>query len=667
MAIRTKKIKNSNGITYTKELDSSLDYSGITNDTYFKNLSDGLIYWKNTLGNVIPIFNIADGNFYTTGGTVVNQTIVYDRNDTLSAYTIDVSGLIPDVDYGNVIYVSEVGPTGDTRSDVVGNPLKPVGLEWASQIAQSGDTIHVESGIYNLTISGATNSLTVDGVNHYFKQGAKVYKTTSGSIFRKDILGGPLTSGGNVFGLGSFYGSDLCGVIFYDTASDLTFFEFEDCTNTTNGCYVSLFNELLYIRGKNEISSISGVTISHGGSGSNTSLYIDCPIIKSTTNKAITLLAGGGSFKHMTVNAITIENLSGDIAVDVGSSTGSVIINANFINYVQAINPGGPLNINLNVKKINKVNYSGSLLNCTGHIMEYTHSAGIADIHLCDKINATNIGNITTILNGATGNTVSEISGAASVNLKLARADGSLNSFSEKRTINIGFGTANVNLIGNWNCDNLAINMSGGTLNIPNNTTIDIGPSSTGTTFFNQGGRINLSGKIIQTTTEPSHKIMDFFTGTMVYNGATIIVSSEDKQIITTDFFSSPVKIYTGGLNTNKLNSFSAEQEKRKVNVTGTGATITISGQTFVSTTGTTNAQIAVELTSLINASPILITASQDTPGTDTYFYIEADIAGTAMTIVYNLNTSLNSIIRYNNKGVYDIVGGPKIEDADID
>lgn len=604
-----------------------------------------------------------DNNKYTTGGTLNGGNIIFDRNDALSAYTVDVSGFIPDVDYGNVIYVSEVGPTGDTRADIIGNPLKPVGLEWASQIAQSGDTIHVEAGIYNITTTGASG-LSVVGVNHYFEQGAEVYKSTTGVMFNNT------GDRCNVYGFGSFYGSDSCGVIYY-CIGGVSIFEFDRCIHLSNGCYYSIFNDDVFIRGKKEMISYSGVTISNNNPNSTALTFIDCPLIRSTTSTAVSIIAGGGAFKDLLINSMTIENTTGGAAILLGTCIGTSVINANFVNNVNAsAGGGGPLNLLLNVKKINDVTFVGSSLKCTGHIKNYNHTTGVSDIHLCDKITGGYGGSITTTLNGLTGDTVSDINNTVICNLKLSSTDGSANLYSNRRIINIS-GLATVNLESNWDCLDLEFNLSGfgSTLNIPNNSSIKIAPGSTGTTFNVNGGRVNLSGKIIQNTTEDTHKIMEYSVGgSVVYNGATIIVSSQDKQVITTNDATNNVKIYTGGLNTNKLYAFNAEQEKRKVNVSGTGATITISGETFISTTGTTNAQIAAELTTLINASgTLLVTATQDTPGTDTYFYIEADIAGEAMTIVYNLNTSLNEIIRYNNKGVYDIVGGPKIEDSDID
>jgi hypothetical protein len=115
------------------------------------------------------------------------------------------------------------------------------------------------------------------------------------------------------------------------------------------------------------------------------------------------------------------------------------------------------------------------------------------------------------------------------------------------------------------------------------------------------------------------------------------------------------------------MNSFQAEKEKRRISVTGTNASYTVNGETFTCTTGTTTSECAGELVALTNASgTVNATASQDIPGSDTYFYIESDIAGTPLTLSYNLATTLSVIIRHNTKEIGDRVGGLIIEDEDI-
>jgi hypothetical protein len=57
MAIRDKIISGSNGINFTKETDSSADWPSIANGTYFKDVADGLIHYKNLTGTVLEIFS----------------------------------------------------------------------------------------------------------------------------------------------------------------------------------------------------------------------------------------------------------------------------------------------------------------------------------------------------------------------------------------------------------------------------------------------------------------------------------------------------------------------------------------------------------------------------------------------------------------------------------
>jgi hypothetical protein len=56
MAITQSTIRNGNGITFTFVVDSSSDWSGVTNSTYFKDLSNGLIYYKDPTGTVQDLY-----------------------------------------------------------------------------------------------------------------------------------------------------------------------------------------------------------------------------------------------------------------------------------------------------------------------------------------------------------------------------------------------------------------------------------------------------------------------------------------------------------------------------------------------------------------------------------------------------------------------------------
>ena len=56
MAIRSVNISGGFSPTITRECDSSADFSGISNNTIFKNLGDSLIYQKDSNGNITSSF-----------------------------------------------------------------------------------------------------------------------------------------------------------------------------------------------------------------------------------------------------------------------------------------------------------------------------------------------------------------------------------------------------------------------------------------------------------------------------------------------------------------------------------------------------------------------------------------------------------------------------------
>ena len=652
-----------------------------------------------------------DTNFYTTGGTLVGQTIVYDRNDTLSAYTIDVSGLVPDVDYGNVIFVSEVGPSGDTRADIIGNPLKPVGLGWASQIAQSGDTIHVEAGIYTVTTTGATG-LSVSGVNHYFKQGAKVYKSTSGPMFSK--TDGAITlNETNVYGAGSFYGSGSCGYIFYnfgfENSNYIQVYEWDICENSSNDCYSSIFNGNTILRGKRRIISSAGIAIRNASTDSNATLVVECPKIKSTTSVALLHDGFAGGVGNLTVNSSEIVGATLTLGVQLGyHGTGhSFTINSNYINYVTVNSPSVPIKLTLNVNRIDRINnFSGTYLKVNGHLGWLSGSfSGIADIALIDRCWAGGTGVINTTFNGSFNyasdssgsNLVSSIAGNIICNYRLQKPNPTAGPYQYSFIDGWFFSNAGntVNLLGNWDIQNFWYSHASGRLNIPSGTVINIGPVKSGITFGSIGETFNLNsvdtnigGTIVERcpqvgpcntnqsghtysntlfSVNPNNGTQSTGNSRIIYNGATIIVRDQNSQLITTSLTGGTIGIYSAGLNTNKIDAFEAEKEKRRISVTGTSASYTVNGETFTCTTGTTAADCAAELVALTNASMTLsATASQDNPGVNQYFYIESDVAGTPLTLSYGTATALNVIIRYNTKAITDNVGGTLIEDENI-
>ena len=94
----------------------------------------------------------------------------------------------------------------------------------------------------------------------------------------------------------------------------------------------------------------------------------------------------------------------------------------------------------------------------------------------------------------------------------------------------------------------------------------------------------------------------------------------------------------------------------------GTGAEVFSEADTG---TYSTEALLAQQLASLINGSGTLdITASQDTPGVDTYFYTEGDtFDGYISSSIINM---AQLSIRKNSYPLTDLVGGTIIEDTNV-
>lgn len=146
---------------------------------------------------------------------------------------------------------------------------------------------------------------------------------------------------------------------------------------------------------------------------------------------------------------------------------------------------------------------------------------------------------------------------------------------------------------------------------------------------------------------------------------------------------SSPeLKIYSGGMNTNLVQNggtLAGKKMNAKVTINSVASTsvtlndLLLSGNlTFTESdtaTYNTTALLAQRLVFLINANVALqLTASQDIPGTDNYFYVESDNinSGFLINIVAYANTSLTGV----RPGMFAItprVLGTIIEDIDVE
>jgi hypothetical protein len=261
------------GIIYTNDdlsansISASTFYSGgtnvfdiidgfdITGGTYNSNI-DSLLLYKNN-GGSITITGFTD--YYTTGATLIGNTVYFDRNDTLSAYTLDLSSFSSDK------FVT--GVTFTNNQIIIGR----------------NDGVNLNTFINNftgLTVNGLLNSNSISAATisatTFYGDGSNLTGISTQDTF---VTGGTYSNGiaiftnntGGTFNVSGFYtgATDVFVTGGTYSAGTATF------TNNTGGTFtVSGFNEEdLYITGgtfnkNNETLSLtnnSGITITITG------------------------------------------------------------------------------------------------------------------------------------------------------------------------------------------------------------------------------------------------------------------------------------------------------------------------------------------------------------------------------------------------------------------
>ena len=89
MALTQSAIRNSNGITFTYITDSSADWASVSSSTYFKDLSTGLIYYKDANGVVQNAYK----NLPSVQSVATAATVTPTANDDLVVITAQAVAL----------------------------------------------------------------------------------------------------------------------------------------------------------------------------------------------------------------------------------------------------------------------------------------------------------------------------------------------------------------------------------------------------------------------------------------------------------------------------------------------------------------------------------------------------------------------------------------------
>lgn len=569
-----------------------------------------------------------------------------------------VSGL----SFTNTVHVSANGnDTTGTRN----NLAKPfLTLEAAVAAASSGDTIYVYPGSYTVTTT-TTNGLAKSGVNWFFFPGAIVTKISNGWMFS---LSG-LASTCNVYGKGTFYktggtlGVHWAGDDSTSISLDFTF-EADYVQQTVVAATFSIYNNafavynvrhaiasgnhLLYIAYQSNVLVNTHTFRCTAGSAirfnsGSTYINVNAQLLQSTTTDAV------GAMYQIIAGIFNVNRALG-ATYGYGTNGGTVEVTVNGYTNGIAMTSGG--NFNHNGTCYYLYNTSG---NFKGGTVGYATINGGTVSYKADS--GTNANHTIT-------------GGFANIELPYHGYSFYLNATGGK-TILWGNGS-NVFTLG-------ARTIAGGTV-IFNGEFEYGGTDYLGNrdAFTLNSGKLVINGRIKNLLTNQSTgTCVTYNGGTLVCNGAVLLTSNVEVPPIIVGGANRNIKVLTGGLNTNRITGLtSAKKQKSKQTVQAVSSTsiqlndgvggwevFTVSDTVTYNTT----AKIAQQMAVLINASGTLdITASQDTPGTDTYFYVESDVAGTPFTqqTIVNLVTT---VVRENSYALTNITGGTIIEDADVE
>ena len=675
---RISELTAKGAILESTDLFEISDYNGTTYDSKSVtgvNIKDYIVSSITPtslgLGNVVNVdttnaSNLTSGTVPTArlgSGTADNTT--YLRGDNTWA-TISAGGKIwiPNQTTGMPTYYST--------------------LELAVTSSVSGDTIYVNPGTYTVTTT-ATNGLAKSGVNWYFEQGAIVNKATTGHLFNDTGFANGITIEG--FGTFNLTSSAYSFCVLTKTSSKINLY------NVTSTTSYAIF----------DLSALEGAGSTSVGGGGNVNVNL---------NNATS--SGGVVFTLNTSTSATQINIyfnmlksTASFVINSGNQT-KLFLSGNLIYSTSSYAINGIQNYSVviaNVREINGVTYGWYLSSLGGaSFIEstsktngiYLNGAGsyfMQNEH-CDTYYVAD-----GWIKGQSFISLTQTSGYFSADYiggNIAPAWTISGGVSEINCRNntVGLGRLSFNITGgkvfingyyqeDYHTRSRVINGASAEVTFNNAQFICTGTAANevyGGMIVLTNGKLRLNNtKFKQGLTTYLEPLIKWTAGTVICNGFVATATNSFTNIFQATNSGLNLKVLSGGISTSLLNNggtISAKKMKYKMTLSAVASTsITLNdgsggNETFTeSNTGvySTIPLLAQRMALLINASGTLdITASQDTPGTDAYFYIEMDTAGLTFTISSLVNlTSLQ--VCMNSYLITNVTGGTIIEDADVE
>ena len=407
-------------------------------------------------------------------------------------------------------------------------------------------------------------------------------------------------------------------------------------------------------------------------------IKVDCVYWKSTANSVITggwwyytkLFVNGNRLESTTSTTIAAYNTGNYLEINVDEIIG--------LTYGLTSGDGTSGVINVNCTYISGVYDGGKEYNIFGHCGTLNSTGGLYNVLRAQTI---------TVSGGYVKTTQNMFDAAAG----LVTVSGGI--------LDIDFGFMSYGII--FNC-------TGGIMNIRSAVVANQISTSQGRVI--NGGEVNVYSKFIHGggADYTSYNMFTLQAGTLrllapvqnnfntsyanisshgvVWSGGKLIV--DRCAINIADTLSFPIqattaglnlKVLSGGLSTNVAASggtLPGKKLKYKFSITAvasTGLYVLVPTSILISESNTgvynTKALLAQRMVALINANATLnvaVIATQDTPGTDEYFYIETLTAGPVFT--FNSLTNMTSLVqRWNSYAITNVTGGIILENSNVE
>jgi hypothetical protein len=198
MAITTVTTKMSAGVNYTVTTDSSADWAAVANDTYFYDLADELVHYKNSSGDIIEMFSASGGASGIFGIADATGSYTYYATLTL-AMASAVSGEVVEM-FADVVETGAVTVTLKDGVNINGNGHTYT-LDNATSIHAliTANSVTTSCDILNLIVvrTGAVGINPFDNCALLFGINALGTNNLSGSTFKNTGGGTGITFNSN--------------------------------------------------------------------------------------------------------------------------------------------------------------------------------------------------------------------------------------------------------------------------------------------------------------------------------------------------------------------------------------------------------------------------------------------------------------------------------------